>query len=243
MAIIGRFIAEGYSDSSSYQIGFAANCLEKHIQDRIESYFAKFGVTSYRPEKGNDCKLVFTSKIFKALFTSLCGIGAENKHLPIIDGSYFTYSRRQMLKILEGYVGGDGHISIKPNTSSVLCATTSRLLAYQISDVLHALDFISLPTVRNHSKAKHKNPKANPKNWLPLYVLHMSEIDIKPFCNLINIKRDIPFKNQLIGMVIGQFSKNELDEYLTFQKEMNKRIINMMTERIVSHYVIPINKF
>ena len=59
----------------------------------------------------------------------------------------------------------------------------------------------------------------------------------------INIKRDIPFKNQLIGMVIGQFSKNELDEYLTFQKEMNKRIINMMTERIVSHYVIPINKF
>ena len=59
----------------------------------------------------------------------------------------------------------------------------------------------------------------------------------------INIKRDIPFKNQLIGMVIGQFNKNELDEYLTFQKEMNKRIIKMMTERIVSHYVIPINKF
>jgi len=59
----------------------------------------------------------------------------------------------------------------------------------------------------------------------------------------INIKRDIPFKNQLIGMVIGQFSKKELDEYLTFQKEMNKRIINMMTERIVSHYVTPINKF
>jgi len=59
----------------------------------------------------------------------------------------------------------------------------------------------------------------------------------------INIKRDIPFKNQLIGMVIGQFSKNELDEYLTFQKEMNKRIINMMTERIISHYVTPINKF
>ena len=59
----------------------------------------------------------------------------------------------------------------------------------------------------------------------------------------INIKRDIPIKNQLIGMVIGQFSKNELDEYLTFQKEMNKRIINMMTERIISNYVTPINKF
>lgn len=59
----------------------------------------------------------------------------------------------------------------------------------------------------------------------------------------INIKRDIPFKNQLIGMVIGQFNKEELIEYLTFHKEMNKRIINMMTERIISHYVIPLNKF
>jgi hypothetical protein len=59
----------------------------------------------------------------------------------------------------------------------------------------------------------------------------------------LNIKRDIPFRNQLIGMVIGQFSKNELDEYLTFQKEINKRIINMMTERIVNHYVTPTNKF
>lgn len=59
----------------------------------------------------------------------------------------------------------------------------------------------------------------------------------------INIKRDIPFKNQLIGMVIGQFNKEELIEYLSFQKEMNKRIINMMTERIVSHCVVPAGKF
>jgi len=59
----------------------------------------------------------------------------------------------------------------------------------------------------------------------------------------LNIKRDIPFKNLMIGMVIGQFSKNELKEYLSFQKEMNKRIINMMTERIVNHYVTATNKF
>ena len=51
----------------------------------------------------------------------------------------------------------------------------------------------------------------------------------------LNIKRDIPFKNLMIGMVIGQFNGEELKEYLSFQKEMNKRIINMMTERIVNH--------
>jgi hypothetical protein len=59
----------------------------------------------------------------------------------------------------------------------------------------------------------------------------------------LNIKRDIPFKNLMIGMVIGQFNGEELEKYLTFQKEMNKRIINMMTERIVNHYVTPTNKF
>jgi hypothetical protein len=59
----------------------------------------------------------------------------------------------------------------------------------------------------------------------------------------LNIKRDIPFKNLMIGMVIGQFNGEELKEYLSFQKEMNKRIINMMTERIVNHYVTPTNKF
>ncbi len=53
----------------------------------------------------------------------------------------------------------------------------------------------------------------------------------------LNIKRDIPFKNLMIGMVIGQFNGEELKEYLSFQKEMNKRIINMMTERIVNHYM------
>jgi hypothetical protein len=59
----------------------------------------------------------------------------------------------------------------------------------------------------------------------------------------LNIKRDIPFKNLMIGMVIGQFNGEELKEYLSFQKEMNKRIINMMTERIVNHYVTATNKF
>jgi hypothetical protein len=59
----------------------------------------------------------------------------------------------------------------------------------------------------------------------------------------LNIKRDIPFKNLMIGMVIGQFNGEELKEYLSFQKEMNKRIINMMMERIVNHYVTPTNKF
>lgn len=187
--ILGRYIAEGGHDKSSYQISFAANENEIEIQDRIESYFAKFGVTCYRPINGKARTLIFTSKIFRAMFTSLCGCGAENKHLPMIDKSYYVFSKNQMLKILAGYVGGDGHIATKPHRASVVCATTSRLLAYQISDVLHVLGFVSLPTVRDHKKASHKNPRANPGLWNPLYVLHMSEFDIEGFCELLGIFR------------------------------------------------------
>lgn len=53
----------------------------------------------------------------------------------------------------------------------------------------------------------------------------------------IHIQKDIPFKNQLIGMVIGQFNLEELSQYLLFPKEMNKRIIHMVIERIMNHYV------
>jgi intein/homing endonuclease len=211
--ILGRYVAEGYCDCSSHQIGFAANCNEKHIQDRIEKYFAKFGVTSYRPEKNNDCKLVFTSKIFKALFTALCGIGAENKHLPSIGAvSYFAFSKSQMLKILAAYIEGDGHIAPKEGRASVICASTSRTLAYQISDVLQSFGFVSLPTVRNFAKTKHKNPKANPQKWLPLYVLHMSEIDIFDFLKMMGIS-----KNKTRSTSVSRRKFIEIDDYFAIK--------------------------
>jgi hypothetical protein len=63
----------------------------------------------------------------------------------------------------------------------------------------------------------------------------LKEKDLLQWLNA-SIKRDIPFKNQLIGLVIGQFKTDELFEYLTIQKEMNKRIIQMITERMISHF-------
>jgi hypothetical protein len=75
--------------------------------------------------------------------------------------------------------------------------------------------------LKNKNVSWEKIKEKNPLQWLSL-----------------NIKRDLPFKNLLIGMVIGQFNGEELKEYLSFQKEMNKRIINMMTERMVNHYTI-----
>lgn len=46
-------------------------------------------------------------------------------------------------------------------------------------------------------------------------------------------QNDLAMRNQLIGLVMGHFTSTELDSYYQFQKEMNKRIINMMIERII----------
>lgn len=46
--------------------------------------------------------------------------------------------------------------------------------------------------------------------------------------------KNTSFTNQLIGLVIGQFSSDELSRYLKNSKEYNKRIKQIIKERILS---------
>lgn len=41
-------------------------------------------------------------------------------------------------------------------------------------------------------------------------------------------------QNRLIGMIIGLLSNDEFEEYLVHQKELNRRINNMIAQRVVS---------
>ena len=45
------------------------------------------------------------------------------------------------------------------------------------------------------------------------------------------IQTNIAFKNQLLGIIIGQFTSSELQYYLTDRKEINKRILQMQLNR------------
>lgn len=47
------------------------------------------------------------------------------------------------------------------------------------------------------------------------------------------LQKDIVFRNQLIGVVLGLFTVNELDFYLKHEKEGKKRIISMLCFRLV----------
>mgnify|MGYP003604398831 CR=1 FL=1 len=52
------------------------------------------------------------------------------------------------------------------------------------------------------------------------------------------IQKDIKFKNLLIGIVIGQFTIDEYSAYIKIYSSLNKRIINMLIERLKSQIQI-----
>ena len=46
------------------------------------------------------------------------------------------------------------------------------------------------------------------------------------------IQKDIKFRNSLKGMIIGQFTLEEYDHYITNSSALNKRMMNMVIDRI-----------
>ncbi|MEX0273370.1 MAG: glyoxalase [Flavobacteriaceae bacterium] len=46
------------------------------------------------------------------------------------------------------------------------------------------------------------------------------------------IQKDIKFRNALKGMIIGQFTLEEYGQYITNSSALNKRMMNMVIERL-----------
>jgi hypothetical protein len=46
------------------------------------------------------------------------------------------------------------------------------------------------------------------------------------------IQRDIKFRNSLKGMILGQFTIEEYEDYVTNSSALNKRMMNLVKERI-----------
>ncbi|WP_420551171.1 glyoxalase [Tenacibaculum aiptasiae] len=64
--------------------------------------------------------------------------------------------------------------------------------------------------------------------------VRISYLEKESFQNLVDtiIKKNINFKNQLLGSIIGQFTIKEFEFYKDNDAEINKRILTMIGQRI-----------
>jgi hypothetical protein len=56
------------------------------------------------------------------------------------------------------------------------------------------------------------------------------------------IHKDMKFRNSLKGMVIGQFTIEEFDIYIKNSSALNKRMMNLVKERLVDHIQLLVPK-
>ncbi|MBD3749375.1 MAG: hypothetical protein IE931_07760 [Sphingobacteriales bacterium] len=52
-----------------------------------------------------------------------------------------------------------------------------------------------------------------------------------------SLKKDIPFKKTLIGLVVGMFTETEMAFYLENEQEINKRLIEFLYKRLSSQMI------
>ena len=53
---------------------------------------------------------------------------------------------------------------------------------------------------------------------------------------LSNVKKDIALRNQLIGIVLAFFTLEEFQVYSLYNKELSKRIVEMIVQRVLDQY-------
>ena len=53
---------------------------------------------------------------------------------------------------------------------------------------------------------------------------------------LSNVKKDIALRNQLIGIVLAFFTLEEFQVYSHYNKELSKRIVEMIVHRVLDQY-------
>ena len=72
------------------------------------------------------------------------------------------------------------------------------------------------------------------KNCLLNRKTDVTELSEKELIKTINnfFSKDIKFKNQLLGLIIGHFSEIEFQSYLEDYSEINRRIIQITTQRL-----------
>ncbi|MEH6680151.1 MAG: glyoxalase [Sediminicola sp.] len=72
------------------------------------------------------------------------------------------------------------------------------------------------------------------KNYIGKHKNRFYELPLQKRLELIEnvVQKDIKFRNSLKGIIIGQFTEEEYESYIQNSSSLNKRMMNMVIERL-----------
>ncbi|QQG48589.1 MAG: hypothetical protein HY247_07575 [archaeon] len=140
--LIGYYLAEGSCDGGRrVNFDFNKTELETHVRDcneLVEMLFAKPG--KLKKNGTNGVRLVVDSAVAEDFFSQF-GKGAPNKK--IADWAFFA-ELPKVVELLKGYWRGDGSRISQPRQKYFNFTTTSKVLAFQVQELLAKLGVIGL---------------------------------------------------------------------------------------------------
>jgi hypothetical protein len=104
----------------------------------------------------------------------------------------------------------------------------------RISDTMSIEEYFQNKTLRPVLKLQNPLLLDVFKNYIKKHKNSYYSLSIeKRFVYIENaIQKDIKFRNSLKGMIIGQFTVEEYQDYIQNSSALNKRMMNMVVERL-----------
>ena len=125
-----------------------------------------------------------------------------------------------------------------------MATRSEHLLAYRptissakIYDNMSADERFQNATLRPIIKIQHELFIAVFKNYIKKHKNVFYELSLEKRIDYIEntIHKDMKFRNSVKGMIIGQFTTEEYDMYIKDSSALNKRMMNIVKERLLSN--------
>lgn len=93
-------------------------------------------------------------------------------------------------------------------------------------------------TLRPILKLQHEILLLVFKTWSEKHRINLFSLNVERFNSILEkeFSKNNVVKNQLVGIVIGQFTAEEYKEYIIKSSEYNKRIFNMIKKRLFDSF-------
>jgi len=107
----------------------------------------------------------------------------------------------------------------------------------KISDNMSSEERFQNETLRPVAKLQNDLLLAVFRNYITKHKNKFYELKLEKRFEYIEnaVQKDIKFRNSLKGIIIGQFTLEEYDRYIKNSSALNKRMMNLVKERIQSN--------